>query len=175
MLKGRRKMLYKILASIDKNLTFNVSQAHCDIPCKIYDPIEIQVAVLTIIRTTDLLMELNDKDEKTANDNAQFSRLVAQKEEHGIKVKEAVRVIWGDYFKAPQLEKFPETHELVHKIMLTTSKAKQNIDRDASTELLALVNRFAEIFWDTKGVAVYTANCPYPPALEVVYPDLKGS
>ena len=59
--------------------------------------------------------------------------------------------------------------------MLTTSKAKQNIDRDVSVELLSLVNRFAEIFWDTKGVNVYKANCPYPPALKVVYPDLKES
>ena len=168
-------MLHKLLYCLDKKFVFKRSQAHCDIPCKIYDPIEIQVAVLTIIRTTDLLMELNDKDSKTPNDEAQFSRLVAQKEEHGIKVKESVRVIWGDYFKAPQFEKYPETHELVHKIMLTTSKAKQNIDRDASLELLTLVNRFAEIFWDTKGVNVYVAKCPYPPTLEVVYPDLKGS
>ena len=169
-------MLYKIINSIDKKFTLNVSQAHCDIPCKIYDPIEIQVAVLTIIRTTDLLIELGGKESfLNPNDNAQFSRLVAQKEEHGIKVKEAVRVIWGDYFKTPQLEKFPETHELVHKIMLTSSKAKQNIDREVSLELLSLVNRFAEIFWDTKGVNVYKAKCPYPPALEVVYPDLKES
>ena len=168
-------MLHKLLSGFDKRFTFKTSQAHCDIPCKIYDPIEIQVAVLTIIRTTDLLMELNDKESKTPNDEAQFSRLVAQKEEHGIKVKESVRVIWGDYFKTPQLEKFPETHELVHKIMLTTSKAKQNIDREVSLELLSLVNRFAEIFWDTKGVNVYKANCPYPPALKVVYPDLKES
>ena len=168
-------MLYKFLLCLDKKFEFKISQAHCDIPCKIYDPIEIQVAVLTIIRTTDLLIELNDKDAKTLNDEAQLSRLVAQKEEHGIKVKEAVRVIWGDYFKAPQLEKYPETHELVHKIMLTTSKAKQNVDRDASLELLTLVNRFAEIFWDTKGVNVYMAKCPYPPTLEVVYPDLKKS
>ena len=168
-------MLHKLLCGLDKRFVFKRSQAHCDIPCKIYDPIETQVAVLTIIRTTDLLMELNDKDSKTPNEEAQFSRLVAQKEEHGIKVKESVRVIWGDYFKAPQFEKYPETHELVHKIMLTTSKAKQNIDRDACLELLILVNRFAEIFWDTKGVNVYVAKCPYPPTLEVVYPDLKGS
>ena len=88
-------MLYKIINSIDKKFKLHESQAHCDIPCKIYDPIEIQVAVLTIIRTTDLLLELNDKETKNPNDNAQFNRLVAQKEEHGIKVKESVRVIWG--------------------------------------------------------------------------------
>ena len=86
-----------------------------------------------------------------------------------------VRVIWGDYFKQPQIEKFPEIHELVHNIMLTCSKVKQKIDKEASIELLSLVNRFAKIFWETKGVPTYIANSPYPPSLEVVYPDLKKS
>ena len=31
-----------------------------------------------------------------------MSRLVAEKETHAEKVKQEVRVIWGDYFKAPQ-------------------------------------------------------------------------
>lgn len=168
-------MLYKILDYINHKDFISELQAHCDIPCKIYEPLEAQVAVLTIIRTTDLINELIEKGLDDPNDNAQFSRLVIQKEEHGIKVKELVRVIWGDYFKQPQIEKFPEIHELVHKIMLTSSKAKQKIDKTASLELLSYINRFAEIFWETKGVKTYLAICPYPPSLEVVYPDLKNS
>ena len=168
-------MLHKILDYINQKSYISEIQAHCDIPCKIYDPLEAQIAVLTIIRTTDLINELIEKGLEDPNDNAQFNRLVTQKEEHGLKVKELVRVIWGDYFKQPQIEKFPEIHELVHNIMLTSSKAKQKIDKEASLELLTLVNRFAQIFWETKGVNTYTANCPYPPSLEVVYPDLKKS
>jgi len=168
-------MLHKILDYINQKSYISEIQAHCDIPCKIYDPLEAQIAVLTIIRTTDLINELIEKGLEDPNDNAQFNRLITQKEEHGIKVKDLVRVIWGDYFKQPQIEKFPEIHELVHNIMLTSSKAKQKIDKEASLELLTLVNRFAQIFWETKGVNTYTANCPYPPSLEVVYPDLKKS
>jgi nickel superoxide dismutase len=168
-------MLYKILDYINHKDFISELHAHCDIPCKIYEPLEAQVAVLTIIRTTDLINELIEKGLDDPNDNAQFSRLVIQKEEHGIKVKELVRVIWGDYFKQPQIEKFPEIHELVHKIILTSSKAKQKIDKTASLELLSYINRFAEIFWETKGVKTYLAICPYPPSLEVVYPDLKNS
>ena len=148
--------------------------AHCDIPCGVYDPGEAQYAVLSVIRFIDLINEMPESV-SSKDDLAKFTRLVQQKEEHAVIAKNAVTVIWGDYFKTPQLEKFPETHELVHKIMLTSSKAKQNIDREVSVELLSLVNRFAEIFWDTKGVNVYKANCPYPPALKVVYPDLKES
>tara|TARA_B100000886_G_scaffold140515_1_gene95125 strand:- start:219 stop:629 length:411 start_codon:yes stop_codon:yes gene_type:complete len=133
-----------------------------------------QVATLTMIRTVDLLDDLSKKSELTTNDKAQFSRLVSQKDEHGIKVKDEVRVIWGDYFKEPQFAKYPEIHDLTHTIMLTASKAKQNVDREASIDLLNHVNKFAEIFWSTKEVKTYKAVCPYPPSLELVYPDLKN-
>jgi len=165
-------MLYRLLSALDNKKNFARVSAHCDIPCKIYDPITAQIAVLTMIRMVDLLEEITAKDTLSANDQAQFSRLVAQKEEHGFKVKEEVRVIWGDYIKQPQLEKFPELHDLVHSIMLAASKAKQHIDKEATLDLLAKVNRFAEIFWTTKGVATFTATCPYPPAQTLVYPKL---
>ena len=167
-------MLYDLIDKLNYSYKFEEAKAHCDIPCKIYDPIIAQIAVLTMIRTIDLINELEEKDSLTTTDKAQFSRLVSQKEEHGIKVKEEVRVIWGDYFKEPQISAFPEIHDLTHKIMLGASKSKQNVDKKALLELLDNVNRFAEIFWKTKNVNTFKAPSPYPPSLELVYPDLKG-
>lgn len=166
-------MLFNLVNKLDQKFSFSTASAHCDIPCKIYDPISAQIAVLTMIRMVDLLNEINEKKDLTANDQAQFSRLLNQKEEHGNKVKEEIRVIWGDYIKQPQLEKFPELHELTHSIMLVTSKAKQHIDKDTTLDLLNKVNRFAEIFWITKDVETFTAVCPYPPAQTLVYPKLN--
>ena len=91
-----------------------------------------------------------------------------------MKLKEDIRVIWGDYIKEPQIKNFPEIHDLTHSIMLNASKAKQNIDKQATLDLLEKVNRFSEIFWESKGIATYKAVCPYPPSQEIVYPDLKG-
>ncbi len=165
-------MLHNLLVSIDKKLKFVEASAHCDIPCKIYDPSTAQIAALTVIRMLDLIKELADKDSLTPADQAQLARLVAQKEEHALKVKEEVRVIWGDYFKQPQFDQIPNAHELTHSIMLQGSKCKQQLDRAHGEELLKLVNEFAEAFWKTKGVETYTATCPYPPAEQVVYPKL---
>ena len=75
--------------------------------------------------------------------------------------------------KKKQIEKYPEIHELSHSIMLAASKAKQNIDKSATLDLLEKVNRFAEIFWDSKNVKTFKAVSPYPPEQELVYPDLK--
>lgn len=162
-------MLHKLLTKLE----IATASAHCDIPCKIYDPATAQIAALTVIRMVDLINELDTGEALTLAQQAQLSRLVAEKEKHALQVKEEVRVIWGDYFKQPQFEQVPNAHELVHNIMLQASKAKQQIDRDIALELLALVNEFATAFWQTKGVAVYTAQCPYPPEQAVVYPDLK--
>ena len=39
---------------------FNISkvQAHCDIPCKVYDPYIAQYAALSVIRLIDLIEEM---------------------------------------------------------------------------------------------------------------------
>ena len=42
----------------------------------------------------------------------------------------------------------------------------------AAVELLEKVNRFAEIFWEIKGVKTKKAKAPYAPNLEFIYPDL---
>lgn len=165
-------MLHKILDSIDNCRPFATASAHCDIPCKIYDPAIAQVATLSVIRFLDLIAELEGKETLSLADHAQLARLVTEKETHAEKVKQEVRVMWGDYFKAPQFEKFPDTNELVHKIMLAGSACKQHISREKGLELLTLVNEFAERFWATKGVTTFMAVCPYPPAQEVVYPKL---
>jgi len=40
---------------------------------------------------------------------------------------------------------------------------------------LASVNRFAEIFWATKGFDTHKAVAPYPPALGVIHPILPSA
>ena len=144
-------MMYDLLQKLDRKIKFATAAAHCDIPCKIYDPISAQIAVLTMIRLVDLLNDLQEKSPFNLEDKVQFIRLVAQKELHGSKVKEEISIIWGDYMKEPQLDQFPELHRLVHNIMMETSKAKQNVDKEITLSLLAKVNRFADIFWQSKG------------------------
>jgi nickel superoxide dismutase len=165
-------MLHSLLSTVDKIAKVPTVSAHCDIPCKIYDPSTAQIAALTVIRMMDIIEELNAKGDLSLKDQAQLVRLINQKEEHGLVVKEEVRVIWGDYFKQPQFDQVPGVHELVHNIMLQASKAKQGIDKADAVALLDLVNQFAEAFWKTKGVDTYKATCPYPPSQEVVYPKL---
>lgn len=166
--------MYKLLNALDRVAKFDVAEAHCDIPCAIYDPSAAQIAALTVVRMIDLI---EDAGAKQADGGVSYlnsmARFVASKEEHASQCKEEVRIIWGDYFKAAHIEEHPEIHELAHSIMSLAAGCKQSVDRAKGEKLVEAVNRFAEIFWATKGVPVKRHICPYPPSLETVYPDLS--
>ena len=149
-------------------------KAHCDIPCKIYDPAISQVAALSVVRLLDLIEETG-QDEYSVQSEAMLSRLVLEKEEQARIVKNEINIIWGDYFKAPQIEISPTVHELVHSIMQAASRCKQDVGKDNGVVLLRLVNDFTSIFWETKGIATRTVIAPYPPALDVIQPILEDA
>ncbi len=147
--------------------------AHCDIPCKIYDPAVSLVAALSVVRLTDILLEIDDLS--SLDSQSKLARVVVQKEDEAQKVKDEVNIIWGDYFKEPQLEAFPETHEIVHGIMRLGSKCKQEVSREAAEELLRELNRFVDVFWKTKDIETKTVIAPYLPALSMVVPILESA
>jgi len=133
-----------------------LAYAHSDIPCGIYDPHEAQIAALTVLRMDQLIGELahpgpDAKLEERAIYVSKMSRYTTVKEQHAEKVKHEVRVIWGDYFTADHVKQFPQTQELVWKILKQASKARQGTAVADAQELLKLVQEFAELFWQTKG------------------------
>ena len=164
-------MFYQLIKSLDKVVHFKEVKAHCDIPCGIYDPHHAQLGALTVIRMIDLIKALPEDhhDNKLVFFNS-LSRYIAVKEEHAELVKHEIRVIQGDFIKEEHMVKYPELQILVFKIMKLASKVRQGVERQDALELLAAVNRYAEIFWEIKGVATKRAKAPYAPAEEVVYP-----
>ena len=166
-------MIFQLLSKLDKKFHFEKAQAHCDIPCGIYDPSTAQIAALTVVRMMDLMADLANGENK---DNLAFhnsmERYITVKEEHAEKAKHEIRVIWGDYIKPDHVQKYPELHNVVHQIMQLGSKSRQTANRETAVQLVDTVNQFAEIFWATKNVSTKRAKAPYAPGLELVYPDL---
>ncbi|WP_421710080.1 superoxide dismutase, Ni [Algihabitans sp.] len=164
--------LASLLRGLDRVGLIGHAKGHCDIPCGIYDPGPALIAAVSVVRLMDIMHEGKSEDAVAlANLHA---RCALRKEEEAEKVKQEIRVIWGDYFKAPLIEKHPEVHGLVHSIMQKASACKQDVHRDDGLALVELVNRFAELFWQTKGIKTAKGTCPYPPALTVVYPVLEA-
>ena len=166
-------MFYNSLEKIDKVLNFNSVSAHCDIPCKIYDPAPAIIAALSVVRMIDLMEELSAKGDNSLQAQNTMTRYIREKEDQARICKHEINIIWGDYFKAPQIEKFPKVHDVVHQIMMAASKTKQEPSRENGNKLVEAVNEFAEMFWHSKGMKTKRVTCPYPPSLKVVYPELS--
>lgn len=156
-------------------LPTQVAYAHCDIPCGIYDPHQAQLAAHTVIRITNLINELKASGENPPFDErkkiiSQIARLTHVKEEHAEIVKREVRILWGDYFKEEHVKAYPKLHELVFKTMKLASKARQEVNLEAAQELLATVQKIAEIFWKTKNRKTVKLSSLYPSEGEMVLP-----
>ncbi len=166
-------MLHKVLETLDRLFKFGEARAHCDIPCGIYDPHQAQIGALTVIRMIDLMNDLKAAHSpETLEYQNSVARYIMVKEEHAELVKREIRVIYGDYIKQEQLDKFPELPALVHKIMQLGSKARQSPSREVAVDLLTAVNRFAEIYWATKNIETKKVKAPYKPGEEITYPLL---
>jgi len=166
-------MFYKFIQFIDKYHSFPEAKAHCDIPCGIYDPALAQIAALTVVRMMDLMISLEQGEEKGRLEyHNTLSRYITVKEEHAEKAKHEIRVIYGDYINDTHLENHPELSSLIHKIMQLGSRSRQTSNRDHGLAFVEAINQFADIFWSTKNVKTKKAKAPYAPGLEMVYPDL---
>lgn len=162
-----------MFTKLDQQVHFDSVEAHCDIPCGIYDPHQAQIGALTVIRMVDLM---NSLIKTHSGDKVEFhnsmARYVAVKEEHAELAKHEIRVIMGDFIKEAHVEKYPQLSGLVHKIMQLGSKARQTVDRESALAFLDAINEFAEIFWQIKGIETKRAKSPYSVSEEIVLPVL---
>ncbi|MEM8770817.1 MAG: superoxide dismutase, Ni [Pseudomonadota bacterium] len=165
-------MLFKFLGGLDRKGLVEQAEAHCDIPCGIYDPMPALIAAVSVVRLMDIMKEGAAKQADAAALHNLLARNALRKEEEAEKVKHEIRVIWGDYFKGPLLEKHPDIHSLTHSIMLKASACKQDVHREDGEALVELVNQFAEKFWDTKDKKTKRLKTPYAPNMEIVHPVL---
>ena len=123
--------------------TIEVS-AHCDLPCGVYDPAQARIEAESIKAICE-----KSRD----NDDQEFLiRATLIKEQRSELVKHHLWVLWTDYFKPPHFEKYPELHTLVNEATKLAGAAgtKGTHSVETAGELLAKIDRIAEIFAETK-------------------------
>lgn len=151
----------RFLDSLIKILPAKPVYAHCDIPCGIYDPHNMQMAAHTVIRMTNLIKEAGDDIHK-------ISRMTAVKEKHAQICEEELETLWADYFKPEHFEAHPELGELSRKFFKLAGTVRQEVNPEAANELLTIVQQIAEIFWKTKKLEPVRIPSGYPTEGEIV-------
>ena len=168
-------ILSRVVAVLNRLLPAEEAFAHCDIPCGIYDPHPAQIAAQTVLRMNQLIDQLQHppagagKGQHDAYMNS-LARYIAVKEQHAELCKRELLIIWGDYFKPEHLEKFPDLHTTFWNTIKLASKNRQEVNMQAAQDLLASVQKVAEIFWASKGASVRRQPSLQTVGGEVVYP-----
>jgi nickel superoxide dismutase len=120
-------------------------QAHCDLPCGVYDPAQARIEAESV---KAIIAKANDSDD------ADFrTRAIIIKEQRSELVKHHLWVLWTDYFKPPHFEKYPQLHTLINeatKLAGGGGGTKACRGADGAAQLLAKIDEIAKIFWETK-------------------------
>jgi nickel superoxide dismutase len=118
--------------------------AHCDLPCGIYDPAQARIEALSVKACMEKYHASDDADFK--------ARAITIKDDRSHLVKEHLWVLWTDYFKAPHFEAYPQLHSLFNDATKLAGAAgtKGTQDIAVADKLLAKIDEIAEIFWATK-------------------------
>ncbi len=138
------------------------AEAHCDIPCGIYDPIAAKIAAQTVQKMVLRLQALEVPDPSADPGAIQayvntVGRYVTVKEEHAEIVKKELRILWADY-AWPNIAADFDLHGSFNQALKLAGRCKQNVDMAACEELVATVDSIATAFWATKNVTYSDPN-----------------
>ena len=133
------------------------AEAHCDIPCGIYDPISAKIAAQTVLK---MVMRIQGAEPPSPSSSAEdrrasfntTNRYVVVKEEHATLCKKELDILWHDYFRPDHLEAHPNLHTMIWEATKLASQCKQSVNLDAAQKLVDSVDNIAKVFWTTKGV-----------------------
>ena len=142
-----------ILRKLDSVLGIGEVNAHCDIPCGIYDPITAKIGAQTVLKMAVRIEALDSSEDVNT-----YSRYVSVKEEHAQSVKNELNILWSDYFKPEHVADHPNLHELFWHANKLAGANKQGVSSDSAKQLVEAVDQIAEIFWATKGVEYSDPN-----------------
>lgn len=122
--------------------------AHCDLPCGIYETDTMTHAAATVKRMIEKIEALGELDSIEKYNT--FVRAVGIKEQHAQKVKDQLYILWSDYFKPEHLEKFPKLHEAMWMTVKQASKARQSVSMEEADKLVDMVHDVTHIFADSQ-------------------------
>jgi nickel superoxide dismutase len=135
-------ILSRLLSFADLFSEPQTVNAHCDLPCGVYDPAQARIEAESVKATME---KFND-----SADNVFKTRAVYIKEQRAELVKHHLWVLWTDYFKPAHLEAHPQLHELFWNATKAAGEAKKTNDVAVADDLLAQIAEIDRIFWETK-------------------------
>jgi len=137
---------------------YSKSNAHCEVPCGIYDD-EMRIHmikedILTIEKAIQKIKELSAKKDKTPKDYNQLVRWIDTKEKHAKRIQEIAwqyfltqRVKPVDSHYHQDTETYIQKVTLLHQMLFYAMKAKQNVDTKYTDILREVLEKFEKAYF----------------------------
>jgi len=131
-----------LLSRLDRVSAPGVAEAHCDLPCGVYDPAQARIEAEAVKSITERF--------NASDDDLFRTRAVIIKEQRAELLKHHLWVLWTDYFTPEHLRAYPNLHELFWHATKTAGESKKTNDVAVAEDLLNQVAEIEKIFWATK-------------------------
>ncbi len=152
-MKTTASVLFSSILLVTASMAFTApANAHCEIPCGIYDDEakfdELALHVRTIKRSIEGI-----SDSETMHDTA---RWVTNKENHAQKIQDEIAVYFlAQRIKKPSdsdgMENYTKSLKLAHAIIVAAMKTKQSADMGKAETLGKAVNAYREHYFVLHG------------------------
>jgi nickel superoxide dismutase len=136
------RIVPRLLSTLDRVWPAAVAEAHCDLPCGVYDPAQARIEAEAV---KSIMERFNASD-----DDVFKTRAVMIKEQRAELLKHHLWVLWTDYFQPEHLKAYPNLHELFWHATKTAGESKKTTDVALAEDLLNQVAEIERIFWATK-------------------------
>ncbi len=127
-------------------------EAHCQIPCGIYDDNARLQSMLEDVATVEKSVEMMIKlaDEKSVQSQNQRVRWVMNKEEHAQKIIDIISNYFLTQRVKPSQKDYTNRLKHHHAVILAAMKAKQSADLDSVRVLKNSINALAKYYPEHK-------------------------
>jgi nickel superoxide dismutase len=134
----------RVLHLLDRVRPPALVDAHCDIPCGVYDPEQARIEAESVFK---IIGKYHDSDDEHFK-----ARCIGIKEERTELAKHHISVLWSDYFKPEHLEDYPDLHDVCWKALKQCSTVKRSLDAADAQTLLDMIDKIEEMWKGTGGL-----------------------
>ena len=146
------KKLSQILFSF--SLLFSLisyAEAHCEIPCGIYDDeMRINMIAEEIITIEKSMNQINAIEKSKTPDYNQLIRWVMNKDHHADMLQDIVAKYFMTQRIKPDTKEYDKKLALLHQMLIYSMKCKQTTDLDNINKLRTLVQDFKSLYFPGK-------------------------
>ena len=122
----------------------HVVEAHCDLPCGVYDPEQARIEAESCYKIIEKY--------QASNDELFRQRALTIKERQAELAKHHLDVLWSDYYKPEKHDAAnPKIKDLFNQAVKQASKVKATVDKAEATKLLDLIDQIDEFWKKTNG------------------------